>query len=124
MASAAGEPQIDERPDLRVVVLRRGRAQPLALHRIQEPDRTGLLAPAPAVSLPCRGWETDLTDCQQVVNLVERAVKTHGRIDVILNNAGAMPHSPLERVKVEVGARPSTSTSWARSTALLRCCRT
>jgi NADP-dependent 3-hydroxy acid dehydrogenase YdfG len=28
-------------------------------------------------------------------------VRTHGRIDVILNNAGIMPHSPLERRKVE-----------------------
>ena len=33
--------------------------------------------------------------------LVDRAVRSHGRIDVILNNAGLMPHSPLERGKVE-----------------------
>ena len=29
------------------------------------------------------------------------AVQTHGRIDVILNNAGLMPFSPLERLKVQ-----------------------
>ncbi len=32
---------------------------------------------------------------------MDRAVQIHGRIDVIINNAGLMPHSPLERVKVE-----------------------
>jgi NADP-dependent 3-hydroxy acid dehydrogenase YdfG len=32
---------------------------------------------------------------------VDGAVAAHGRIDVILNNAGLMPHSPLERGKVE-----------------------
>ena len=29
------------------------------------------------------------------------AVEAHGRVDVIINNAGLMPHSPLERGKVE-----------------------
>jgi len=28
-------------------------------------------------------------------------VKTHGRIDVLINNAGLMPQSPLERCKIE-----------------------
>ena len=45
--------------------------------------------------------ETDVTDCAQVRRLVDHAVATHGRIDAILNNAGVMPHSPLERGKVE-----------------------
>ena len=36
----------------------------------------------------------------QVRHLVDHAVETHGRIDVIVNNAGVMPHSPLERRKV------------------------
>ncbi|SAK99097.1 oxidoreductase [Caballeronia temeraria] len=45
--------------------------------------------------------ETDVTDAQQINALVNGAVKTHGRIDVIINNAGLMPHSPLERGKIE-----------------------
>lgn len=45
--------------------------------------------------------QTDVTDVGQVRRLVDHAVKTHGRIDVIINNAGLMPHSPLERGKVE-----------------------
>jgi NADP-dependent 3-hydroxy acid dehydrogenase YdfG len=45
--------------------------------------------------------ETDVTDAAQVKALVEAAVELHGRIDVILNNAGLMPHSPLERGKIE-----------------------
>lgn len=44
---------------------------------------------------------TDVTDCGQVKHLVDHAVQVHGRIDVIINNAGLMPHSPLERGKVE-----------------------
>ncbi|WP_337268791.1 SDR family oxidoreductase [Oryzifoliimicrobium ureilyticus] len=45
--------------------------------------------------------ETDVTKADQVKNLVDKAVAMHGRIDVILNNAGLMPHSPLERLKIE-----------------------
>ena len=43
---------------------------------------------------------TDVTDAAQVKALVDTAVATHGRIDVLLNNAGLMPHSPLERLKI------------------------
>ena len=43
---------------------------------------------------------TDVTDADQVKRLVDGAVERHGRIDVILNNAGLMPHSPLERLKI------------------------
>ncbi len=45
--------------------------------------------------------QTDVTNPEQVKALVARAVRSHGRIDVILNNAGVMPHSPLERGKVQ-----------------------
>jgi NADP-dependent 3-hydroxy acid dehydrogenase YdfG len=45
--------------------------------------------------------ETDVSSFDQVKRLVDHAVATHGRIDVILNNAGLMPHSLLERGKVE-----------------------
>lgn len=44
---------------------------------------------------------TDVTQLVQVKNLVDSAVQAFGRVDVILNNAGVMPHSPLERLKVE-----------------------
>ena len=45
--------------------------------------------------------ETDVVDRDQVQKLVDIAVKTYGRIDVMLNNAGLMPLSPLERLKVD-----------------------
>jgi len=44
---------------------------------------------------------TDVTEYAQVKHLVDSAVKTYGRVDVMLNNAGVMPHSLLERLKVE-----------------------
>jgi NADP-dependent 3-hydroxy acid dehydrogenase YdfG len=45
--------------------------------------------------------QTDVTQYAQVKHLVDHAVKSHGRIDVIINNAGLMPLSPLERGKVQ-----------------------
>ena len=44
---------------------------------------------------------TDVTDHNQVKNLVDAAVQKYGRIDVMINNAGLMPHSPLERLKID-----------------------
>jgi NADP-dependent 3-hydroxy acid dehydrogenase YdfG len=44
---------------------------------------------------------TDVTQYAQVKHLVDHAVQSHGRIDVIINNAGLMPQSLLERAKVE-----------------------
>jgi NADP-dependent 3-hydroxy acid dehydrogenase YdfG len=44
---------------------------------------------------------TDVTDAAQVQALVDAAVEKYARIDVILNNAGVMPHSPLERRKID-----------------------
>ena len=44
---------------------------------------------------------TDVTNHEQVKNLVDAAVQKFGRIDVIINNAGIMPHSPLERLKID-----------------------
>lgn len=50
---------------------------------------------------PDAAVETDVTQFDQVRHLIDHAVELHGRIDVIINNAGLMPHSPLERGKVE-----------------------
>ncbi len=44
---------------------------------------------------------TDVTQNDQVRNLVDAAIKNYGRIDVIINNAGLMPLSPIERLKIE-----------------------
>ncbi len=44
---------------------------------------------------------TDVADCGQVQKLVDSAIQAHGRIDVMINNAGIMPQAPLDRLKVD-----------------------
>jgi len=44
---------------------------------------------------------TDVTRMEDVQRLVDGAVRAYGRVDVIINNAGLMPHSPLERLKID-----------------------
>ncbi|CAB3745918.1 SDR family oxidoreductase [Paraburkholderia solisilvae] len=44
---------------------------------------------------------TDVTKAAQVQRLVDSAVEHFGHVDAIINNAGLMPHSPLERCKIE-----------------------
>ncbi|MBB4236927.1 SDR family oxidoreductase [Rhizobium esperanzae] len=46
-------------------------------------------------------FQLDVTDRNQLQSFADHAVNTQGRIDVLLNNAGLMPHSPLERLKVD-----------------------
>ncbi len=43
----------------------------------------------------------DVTDAEQVKRLVDSAANSYGRVDVIVNNAGLMLHSPLERLKID-----------------------
>jgi NADP-dependent 3-hydroxy acid dehydrogenase YdfG len=45
--------------------------------------------------------KTDVTEREQVKQLVDRAVEKHGRIDVLINNTGLMPNSMLENLHVE-----------------------
>lgn len=45
--------------------------------------------------------KVEVTDLQQVKNLVDSAVQQFGRVDVIVNNAGIMPLSPMDRINVE-----------------------
>jgi len=44
---------------------------------------------------------TDVTNRDAVKRLVDTAVSTYGRIDVMINNAGLMPQSLLENLRVE-----------------------
>ena len=60
-----------------------------------------LAAELTAAGHKARAVVTDVTDREQVRNLVDTAVREFGRIDVMLNNAGLMPLAPLERLKVD-----------------------
>ena len=44
---------------------------------------------------------TDVTDRAQVKALVDAAVQAYGRVDVMINNAGLMPQSLIERLKID-----------------------
>jgi NADP-dependent 3-hydroxy acid dehydrogenase YdfG len=48
---------------------------------------------------------TDVTNFDQVKRLVDAAVQAFERVDVMINNAGLMPQSPLDRLKVEDWSR-------------------
>jgi len=43
----------------------------------------------------------DVTDRDGMLKMVSTVVKEFGHIDVLVNNAGVMPLSPLERLKIE-----------------------
>lgn len=57
---------------------------------------------ASELGLPAGAWlKTDVVDPAQVQRLVDKAVELYGRIDVIVNNAGLMPHSLLEKAQLD-----------------------
>jgi NADP-dependent 3-hydroxy acid dehydrogenase YdfG len=61
-----------------------------------------LAALAAEIGLPAAAAvPTDVTERAQVTRLVETAISLHGRIDVLLNNAGVMPQAPLARLRVD-----------------------
>ena len=45
--------------------------------------------------------QTDVTDREQVKSLVDSAIERFDRIDVMINNAGLMQQSPLEKLKID-----------------------
>ena len=68
--------------------------------------RRGDRIKALASELTAKGGEaialtTDVTDRAQVKALVDAAIKAYGRIDAMINNAGLMPQSLLERLKID-----------------------
>jgi NADP-dependent 3-hydroxy acid dehydrogenase YdfG len=57
---------------------------------------------------------TDVTKRTEVENLAQEGLRTFGRVDVVVNNAGIMPIAPLEALKVDEwepphGERPRTT---------------
>ena len=49
--------------------------------------------------------QTDVTDVGQVQRLVDAAVQTYGRIDVLINNAGLMRSRHLSAARSTTGTR-------------------
>jgi NADP-dependent 3-hydroxy acid dehydrogenase YdfG len=63
------------------------------LDRLQALAKELSLAPEAVV-------QTDVAQPDQVKHLVDRAVELHGHVDVLINNAGVMPNSRLERLAI------------------------
>src|SRR6478736_4023459 len=47
------------------------------------------------------GFATDVTKRAEVEALIQAALDSFGRVDVLLNNAGIMPIAPIEALKVD-----------------------
>src|SRR5438034_11693911 len=47
------------------------------------------------------GFACDVTKRAEVESLIQKAVDSLGRVDVIVNNAGIMPIAPIEDLKVD-----------------------
>jgi NADP-dependent 3-hydroxy acid dehydrogenase YdfG len=71
----------------------------LGARRVERID--GLAAELAQSGARALAVQTDVTRSAEVKALVDAAVTQYGRVDVMLNNAGLMPHSPLERLKIE-----------------------
>lgn len=48
---------------------------------------------------------TDVTQCDQIKRLVDTAAQTYGHVDVLINNAGLMPLSPLDHLHIDDWSR-------------------
>lgn len=46
-------------------------------------------------------YQVDVTQFDQVQGLVQAAMDTFGRVDVLFNNAGIMPNSPMSDVRID-----------------------
>jgi NADP-dependent 3-hydroxy acid dehydrogenase YdfG len=66
--------------------------------------------------------QTDVTHRAEVKRLVDHAVKAHRRIDVMINNAGLMPNSRLERLQIDEWDRMIDVNIKASSMASQRRC--
>lgn len=44
---------------------------------------------------------TDVTNGQEVEDLIQLAVDTFGKVDILVNSAGIMPHSPLKDKRIQ-----------------------
>ncbi len=44
---------------------------------------------------------TDVTKNQEVEDLVKLGIDTYGRLDILINSAGIMPHSPLKNKRIQ-----------------------
>jgi len=65
----------------------------------------GLVAELEANGAQAIAVTTDVGDAAQVRALADAALKRFGRIDVLVNNAGTMPLSPLAALKVDEWSR-------------------
>lgn len=78
---------------------RRGARVVLAARRAEE--LAGVVHAIKEAGGEAQAIQTDVTDAKQVARLVQEATGVHGRVDVLVNNAGIGARSTLEHMRAE-----------------------
>ncbi|MBI2964555.1 MAG: SDR family oxidoreductase [Deltaproteobacteria bacterium] len=77
------------------------RGASLALGARRQPQLEALARDIREAGGRAQAFVTDVTRRRDVEALVQGALRAFGRVDVLVNNAGIMPLSPFERLKVD-----------------------
>jgi NADP-dependent 3-hydroxy acid dehydrogenase YdfG len=78
-----------------------GQGAKLVLGARRKDRMDALVADIRAAGGTARAYKTDVTQRNQVEDLIRESLREHDRIDVIINNSGIMPIAPMAALKVD-----------------------
>lgn len=83
-------------------------------------DETKLAGTASRMKHPWRSHAVDITDCQQLIGVIDGAVAEFGRVDALVNNAGYAPNTNIEHHTPELLRRVFETNTIAPAAAISR----